>query len=113
MTTWHPTGSDTIALVSDLAAMASSVDDEITEVTDVRQMQTFIWLNAADRTGQTGAQVGDMGFQVDTHVSYVYDGSDWFIPQPTYEGVDWTDRRYYVQQSPPAAPTEGSMWDSW
>lgn len=49
----------------------------IGDAEDVRQIQTFRWADASERSSQTGMVAGDMGYQVDTGVQYRYTGSAW------------------------------------
>lgn len=55
------------------AAVATSVQDALdSKVNDTRQIQSFVWANAAARTAQTGMAEGDWGYQQDTDVTYRY-----------------------------------------
>lgn len=46
-------------------------------VSDTLQNYNYRWANAAARTGQAGMRAGDLGYQVDTTITYRYDGSSW------------------------------------
>ncbi|WP_291378857.1 hypothetical protein [Demequina sp.] len=37
----------------------------------------YVWADDADRTAATGMTSGDLGFQVDTDVEYLYSGTTW------------------------------------
>lgn len=48
-----------------------------TDITNVRQIQTYKWANAAARTAQAGMSEGDVGDQADTDQRWRYSGSAW------------------------------------
>lgn len=79
MTTWHPDGSKVVALVSDLAAMASSVDDELEGLFTTRQAQSYIWADAIARSIETGMTPGSTGTQLDTGGVYTYLNGQWLL----------------------------------
>lgn len=64
-------------------AYGSSVDNLIGGFTETRQIQTFIWPNAAARNDQAGMVPGDQGYQIDTGVAYTYNGSNWAFSVPS------------------------------
>lgn len=60
------------------AAEATSVQDALDLlVNDARQIQTFRWADASERTSQGGMLEGDQGWQSDTKTQYVFDGTNW------------------------------------
>jgi hypothetical protein len=60
------------------AAEATSVQAALDSlVNNNRQVQTYIWANAAARTAQTGMLEGAIGYQSDTDVYYSYSGTAW------------------------------------
>jgi hypothetical protein len=68
--------------VSESSTQASSVQTALSN----RPFYNYVWANATGRTGQAGMRPGDLGFQTDTGVSYVYisSSSGW---QPSATGV--------------------------
>lgn len=76
------------------AAEATSVQDAFTAFREFRQIQTFVWADAAERALQAGMSEGDMGYQSDTKIYYLYNGaswkaweSDWITYTPTLTNV--------------------------
>ena len=76
------------------AAEATSVQNALNSVRSRRQIQTFVWANAAARAAQTGMVEGDIGYQSDTNIYYFYTGtvwkawdSDWITYTPTLTNV--------------------------
>lgn len=66
------------------AAEATSVQAALNaKINNTRQIQSFVWANAAARTAQTGMNEGDWGFQQDTDVTYRYANATW---SPYYPG---------------------------
>lgn len=62
------------------AAEATSVNDVIQElIVNNRQLQDYLWPDAAARSAQTGMQDGDEGYQVDTKISYRYYDGAWRV----------------------------------
>jgi hypothetical protein len=59
--------------VSDLAAMQASVQVALNALS----MRSYKWANSSERNAQTGMTEGDLGFQKDTLVTYVYSGGAW------------------------------------
>lgn len=72
--------SDDLSVEDITAAMATSVQDALDDlVNDTRQRQTYRWADTTARTGQTGMQAGDEGYQIDTATDYIYTGSAWVV----------------------------------
>ncbi|UXO93841.1 hypothetical protein Pan2_22 [Pseudanabaena phage Pan2] len=77
---YYADGSTPIAIETITAAMATSVQDAFnSRIVNRRQIQTFVWANAAARTAQTGMIAGDFGYQTDTGLTYRYNGSSWVV----------------------------------
>ncbi len=65
------------------AAEATSVQTALNaKINNTRQIQSFVWANAAARTAQTGMNEGDWGFQQDTDVTYRYSAATWTAYYP-------------------------------
>jgi hypothetical protein len=81
----YPVSTDPVApLETVFANMANSVQDaldgfrtDFDDFTAERAIQTFRWANTAARTAQAGMVAGDVGYQEDTKVNYIYSGSAW------------------------------------
>lgn len=72
---YFPSATDQIApLETVFATMASSVQAALS---NTRAKFNYRWSNAAARNAQTGMRIDDEGYQVDTGVTYRYDGSSW------------------------------------
>lgn len=79
---YYPDSTTALALETNLAQLASSVQDALDDkINDTRQIQTFVWANAAARAAQTGMTGGDMGYQLDTNERYLYTGTAWIVLQ--------------------------------
>jgi len=79
------------------AAEATSVQAALDGlINNNRQVQTYIWANAAARTAQTGMLEGAIGYQSDTDVYYSYTGAAWVLLVPTSRII-------------PSAATNGSV----
>jgi hypothetical protein len=65
--------------------LASSID----AWANTREIQDYRWANAAARTAETGMVAGAEGFQVDTALTYKYDGSAW-KPWQSLKPVSYT-----------------------
>lgn len=74
---FYPAGTDGYDLTVDLAAMATSIDGAVGDVTAVREIQTYKWTNAAARAAEVGMTEGDVGDQADTDQRWRYSGSAW------------------------------------
>lgn len=80
---YYADGSTPMSAEAISAAEATSVQNALDAlVNDTRQIQTFVWANAAARTAQTGMIAGDFGFQTDTSTTYRYVNSAWAIFYP-------------------------------
>lgn len=79
---YYPVGTDQVApLQTVMATMQSSTQTALNK----RQRFSYIWASAAARTAQTGMSAGSTGYQVDTGVSYIYNGTAWINPSaPVY-----------------------------
>lgn len=66
--------STTDSVVAISAAEATSVQAALVAR---RAQVNFKWANAAARTAATGMSINDLGYQVDTNITYRYDGSAW------------------------------------
>lgn len=74
----YATTADDLSVEDISAAQATSVQDAFNDkINNTRQKQTYRWANSAARTAQTGMQAGDVGYQVDTAMDYIYTGSAW------------------------------------
>lgn len=67
------------ALETESATQATSIETALSTLTGVRQILSFKWANAAARTAQLGMSEGDTGYQLDTNISYEYNGSSWIV----------------------------------
>lgn len=63
----------------------------LSSATGVRQIQTFRWADSTARGAQTGMIAGDRGYQTDTAVEYIYNGSAW-VADPLDTG--WINATY-------------------
>lgn len=62
------------------AAEATSVNDVVQDlIVNKRQMQDFVWADAAARTAQMGMKTGDEGYQSDSKISYRYFDGAWRV----------------------------------
>lgn len=94
----YPVSTDQVApLETVFANLAQSTQNALTavvnQVNDQLQIHTYRWANAGERTAQTGMAAGDLGYQMDTDVIYLYQGaawkaweSDWRSYSPTITG---------------------------
>jgi len=69
----YPVTTDTWATQSDLANLASSVQNSFNK----RERYNYVWANSAARTAETGMADGSLGYQIDTQTDYVYSGGSW------------------------------------
>lgn len=72
---YYADGTTPASLADITAAMASSVQNAL----NLRESQSFRWANATAKSAQEGMLEGDIGYQSDTDVFYIYDGSNWKI----------------------------------
>lgn len=76
---YYPDTGTTTSLETILAAAATSQQEVIDDlVLGKRQVQTFRWADSAARTAQTGMNIGDRGWQIDTGVEYQYTAAGWY-----------------------------------
>lgn len=76
-TAYYADASTPASIATITAAMADAEADQIA----VRQIQSYKWADAAARTAATGMTEGDIGYQLDTNVNYLYDGAAWGASQ--------------------------------
>lgn len=78
---YYADGTTPASLADITAAIATSVQDAL----DVRETHSFSWADSTARAAQTGMTAGDIGYQVDNDVFYIYTGAAWAIwaKQPT------------------------------
>lgn len=78
---YYADGTTPASLADITSAIATSVQNAL----NFREGHSFSWANSGGRTAQTGMTTGDIGYQVDTDVFYIYTGSAWTIwaKQPT------------------------------
>lgn len=69
----YPDTSYTSGIVAAMAAQATSVQTALS----TRAIKAYRWANAAARAAETGMSAGDEGWQTDTTMHYLYDGSAW------------------------------------
>lgn len=79
MSIYHPTGATLIKLISELSAMASSVDDAIAGLFTTRQAQSYVWGDAIERSQETGMTPGSTGAQLDSGGIYTYLNGQWLL----------------------------------
>lgn len=79
---------DNVSIEDITAAMADSVDDALVEITAGRANLNYRWADAAARTAQAGMIVGYTGYQVDTGITYKYDGTVWDAWQSDF--ITWS-----------------------
>lgn len=88
----YATTGDNLSIEDITAAMATSIQDAFDDkVNDTRQIQTFRWADSTARGAQTGMIAGDRGYQTDTAVEYIYNGSAW-VTYPLDTG--WINATY-------------------
>lgn len=68
---------DNVSIEDITAAMADSVDDAFVAQTALRAGYDYRWANAAARTAQAGMVIDSRGYQIDTNITYRYNGSAW------------------------------------
>lgn len=104
---WQFGEDDSEALASDLLnLLAASTSDQFTIDRANHGVKFYRWASSSGRTGQTGMQAGDFGFQADTGVVYRYSGSAW-----KGWASDWIT--YTPTLSNFAVGTGGSALSSW
>ena len=79
MSIWHPIAATLAELTSILATMASSVDDAIADLFTTRQAESYVWVDAPDRSIETGMSPGSFGVQLDTGGIYTYLNGEWVL----------------------------------
>ena len=72
---YYADGTTPASLADITAAMATSVQNSL----NLREGHSFSWPNSASRSAQTGMSTGDIGYQVDSDVFYIYTGATWTI----------------------------------
>lgn len=72
---YYADGTTPASLADITAAMATSVQNAL----NLREGHSFSWANSAGRSAQTGMAAGDIGYQIDTDVFYIYTGAAWVI----------------------------------
>lgn len=72
---YYADGTTPASLADITSAMATSVQNAM----NLREAHNFSWADSASRAAQTGMVVGDIGYQIDTGVFYIYSGSAWRI----------------------------------
>lgn len=70
-------GTDPMNLQAITGAMATSVDDALVDITNVRQLHSFVVADSGELSALTGMTAGDTAFQQDIGALYVYTGADW------------------------------------
>lgn len=77
------TSGSAVNPVTESSTQASSVQTALS----LRPFYSYVWANAAGRTGQTGMRPGDLGFQADTGVAYQYiNSTNGWLTSPTGVG---------------------------
>jgi hypothetical protein len=78
---YYADGTTPASIATITAAMATSVQNAL----NVREARTYSWANNTAKAAQTGMATGEVGYQIDTDVFYIYSGSAWKIwaKQPT------------------------------
>ena len=77
----YPVVGDQIA---PLEAVFQDLAESTQEALDARQVYSYVWADATARAAQTGMAAGSTGYQINTAASYVYSGSEWYIPRRTW-----------------------------
>jgi hypothetical protein len=72
---YYADGTTPASLADITAAMATSVQNAL----NVREEHSFSWANTTAKSAQTGMEIGDIGYQIDNEVFYIYNGSAWKI----------------------------------
>lgn len=72
---FYADGTTPASLADITAAIATSVQDAF----NLRQAYTYVWANSTARAAQTNMLTDDIGYQSDTDVFYIYNGSAWVI----------------------------------
>ena len=72
---YYADGTTPASLADITAAMAGSVQTAL----NYREAHTFSWADATAKSAQTGMSTGDVGYQIDTAVFYIYTGSVWDV----------------------------------
>jgi len=91
---YYSTTGDAVDPATESSLQAASVQTALTSITTGRAQKNYSWANAAARTAQTGMATNDLGYQIDTTITYRYSGSawvawnsPWFTRTPTLTGV--------------------------
>lgn len=75
---YYADGSTPMSAEAISAAEATSVQAALNaKINNTRQIQSFVWANAAARNAQTGMTEGDVGYQLDNNTNYLYTGTAW------------------------------------
>jgi len=72
---YYADGTTPASLADITAAMATSVQNSL----NLREAHNFSWADSTAKTAQTGMVTGDIGYQIDTSVFYIYNGTTWKI----------------------------------
>jgi hypothetical protein len=72
---YYADGTTPASLATITSAMATSVQEAL----NVREGHSYSWANTTARSGQTGMSTGDIGYQIDSQVYYIYNGVSWEI----------------------------------
>jgi len=62
-----------------LADITSAVATSVQNALNFREAHNFSWANTTAKSAQTGMEIGDIGYQIDNKVFYIYNGSAWKI----------------------------------
>lgn len=74
MPIWRPNnGTPLTPLRVPFSLMADSIENEISGITNNREIQTYKWANSTERSSATGTH-GDMGTQLDNSTTWRHDG---------------------------------------
>jgi hypothetical protein len=78
---YYADGTTPASLADITAAIATSVQNAL----NVREARTYSWADDTAKAAQTGMATGEIGYQIDNDVYYIYSGSAWRIwaKQPT------------------------------
>lgn len=78
---YYADGTTPASIATITAAIATSVQNAL----NVRETKSYSWADETSRNAQTGMVAGEIGYQVDTDIYYIYSGSAWRVwaKQPT------------------------------
>jgi len=94
---YYADGTTPASLSAITAAMATSVQNAL----NVREARTYSWADNTAKSAQTGMASGEVGYQIDNDIYYIYSGSAWRIwakqptdYTPTITGIGITSRGF-------------------